>query len=417
LISGRQRGRVAVLFMFCALVSLVACSDDKQGATASGGSSTSAATNPPPSGTPLKLSVIAPVDGVGGQPEILTGAESAVAAVNDAGGVKDAAGGANHPLELIECKLHAADDPETVPLKCAQDAIAAGVVADVSKYSFSESATKAFAAAGIPMVGTIGISTEDYVNPHVFPISAGAGASGGAGSALQHAGAKTIAFISADNPGGRYVPTFIKPVLQSESDLVDEIYIPFDPSVDVTPFVAKVTGDNPDGVVIAESTDVLIKLVTSLRQSGYEGKIATAAVGSDAVAKLGSAADGLIVVSSFEAPTTTSNAAIQRYNDEMDREDSSAAKDEFSLNAWLAVHLVADQLAPLPKGDAPSLLAALNAHPTVDLVAAPPFQIGTGTTYTKLPNMPRATVQYQKVDGGKVVRDGDFVDLDTLANH
>jgi hypothetical protein len=34
----------------------------------------------------------------------------------------------------------------------------------------------------------------------------------------------------------------------------------------------------------------------------------------------------------------------------------------------------------------------------------------------KLPNVPRATVQYQKVDSGQIVKDNDFVDLDTLAN-
>ena len=35
--------------------------------------------------------------------------------------------------------------------------------------------------------------------------------------------------------------------------------------------------------------------------------------------------------------------------------------------------------------------------------------------FVKLPNVPRATVQYQKVEGGEIVKDSEFVDLDELA--
>jgi hypothetical protein len=87
------------------------------------------------------------------------------------------------------------------------------------------------------------------------------------------------------------------------------------------------------------------------------------------------------------------------------------------LNAWLSVHFIADQLAELPKIDAPSLLKALNAAPTADLGVAPPFKLGDGKAYMKLPRIPRATVQFQKVEDGKIVADGEFVDLDTLANN
>jgi ABC-type branched-subunit amino acid transport system substrate-binding protein len=405
--------RNLLLTLLCATALVAAACGSNDNGPSSGGT---ASTKPLPKGELITLSAMAPVDGVAAQPEILSGAEAAVAAVNNAGGIADPAGGPKRPLKLIECKIKASDDPEAGPLKCAKDATSAGAIASVSKYSFSESATKAYATAGVPMVGTIGVSTEDYVNPGVFPISAGAAASGGAGSALQHAGAKTIAFISADNPAARYVPNFVKPVLEHESDLINETYIPLDASVDITPFIARVIRAKPDGVLIAESTDGIIKVVIGLRQAGYRGKIAVAALGPDAIEKMGSAADGLIVVSSFEAPTSTGNKTIKQFDEEMKSFDDSAAKDEFSLNAWLTVHLVADQLAKLPKIDAASLLNALKKHPKVDLGAAPPFQLGVGGTYMNLPNVPRATVQYQKVEGGEIVKDNDFVDLDDLAH-
>jgi ABC-type branched-subunit amino acid transport system substrate-binding protein len=237
----------------------------------------------------------------------------------------------------------------------------------------------------------------------------------GAGAALQDAGAKTIALISADNPGGRFLPQFIKPVLEDESDLVNETYLPLDPSVDVTPFVARVVRADPDGVAIAESTDLSVKLVTALRQAGYQGKIAPSSLNPDAIDKLGSAAEGLVVAGSYEAVTTTSNPTTKQYVTEMDRYAEDAAQDEFSLNAWLSIHFIADELAKLPAIDAKSFFDALDAGPMVDLGVAPPFALGNGNTFVGLPRIPRATVQYQKVEDGKIVANGDFVDLDTLA--
>ena len=279
---------------------------------------TSPSTNTPPPGPPIKLSVIVPVDGIAAQPEILSGAEAAVAAVNDAGGITDPVGGPKRPLELVQCKLKANDDPEAVPLQCAKDAIAAGVIASVSKYSFSEQFNTEFQKAGIPMVGTLGVSAGDYSNPYVFMLNNNLSGSAGAGAALQHAGAKTIAFISADNPAARFLPQFITPVLENgKADLVNETYLPLDPSVDVAPFVGRVIRADPDGVVIVESSDFVVKLVAALRQAGYEGKIAAPGISPAVIDKLGPAVEGVINVGSYEAVTTTSNPAIKRFTTEM----------------------------------------------------------------------------------------------------
>jgi ABC-type branched-subunit amino acid transport system substrate-binding protein len=389
-----------------------ACGGDDDDKGSSGAPSTTAAL---PAGDPIKLSVFVPVDGITAQPELLSGAEAAVDAINAEGGVTDPADGSKRPLELVVCKLKATDDPEAVPLKCAKDAIAAGVVASASKYSFSAQATKAFAEEGIPMIGVIGVTADDYFSEGIFMLSGGAAGTGGSAAAMQAAGAKTIALISADNPGGRFLPGFIKPVLENETDLVNETYLPLDPSVDVAPFVARVMRANPDGIAIAQSTELTIKLVSSLRQGGYEGKIGVPGLSPRAIETLGADAEGLIGVGSYEAPTNTKNPRIKQFVAEMNAHDKDAAKDEFSINAWVSVHFIAEQLEKLPKIDAASLLAAMKAAPMVDLGLAPPFKVGNGNTYLKLPNVPRVTVQYQEVKDGEIVRTGDFVDLDELA--
>jgi ABC-type branched-subunit amino acid transport system substrate-binding protein len=410
-----RTSRLVITLCVPALLLGGACGSD--GDSSSSGT-TPASTNPKPKGAPIKIAVMAPVDGVAAQPEILGGAQAAAAAINDAGGVKDPAGGENRPIELVECRIKASDDPEAVPRQCAKDAIADGVVALASKYSFSEQANTEFEKAGIPMVGTLGVSAGDYANPNVFMLNTNLAGTAGAGAALQQAGAEKIAFISADNPAARFLPQYMTPVLKNgKDDLINETYLPLDPSVDVTPFVARVMRANPDGVAIVQSSDFVTKLIAAFRQAGYQGKIAAPGISPSVIEKLGASAEGVINVGNYEAVTTADNTTIKQYTDEVDRYAKDTTLDEFSLNAWLSVHFIADQLAELPKLDAPSLLKALNAAPTADLGVAPPFKLGDGKTYMKLPRIPRATVQFQKVEDGKIVADGEFVDLDTLANN
>ena len=115
------------------------------------------------------------------------------------------------------------------------------MIAASSKYSFSEEFNTEFEKAGVPMVGTLGVAAGDYSNPYVFMLNNNLSGSAGAGAVLQHSGAKTIAFISADNPAARFLPQFITPVLENgKADLINETYLPLDPSVDVAPFVGRV---------------------------------------------------------------------------------------------------------------------------------------------------------------------------------
>ena len=90
--------------------------------------------------------------------------------------------------------------------------------------------------------------------------------------------------------------------------------------------------------------------------------------------------------------TTTSNPAIKRFVTEMDRYAEGATLDEFSLNAWVSVHFIAEQLAALPTIDAKAFYDALNAGPTADLGLCPPFKLGNGHTYMEsvvpLPRIP-----------------------------
>lgn len=146
-------------------------------------------------GEPINLSVIASGPGPIYQPELLKAARAAVNAVNDAGGVKPAAGGEARPLKLVDCEASTVTDPNAA-VKCAREAIGGKVVATV---------VQAFQAAQILLVGTQVQTEQDFVNPASFPLEGGSPMlSAATGAALQDAGAKTVAVVTGD-PSAAYL--------------------------------------------------------------------------------------------------------------------------------------------------------------------------------------------------------------------
>ena len=298
------------------------------------------------------------VAGVVAQPEIFDAVDAAVTAINDDGGIADPAGGPNRPLEVVRCEAGAGGnvDPD-VALRCAQDSIDEGVIAVVGKYLFGADGTQAWAQAGIPMIGTSPVETEDFLNELVYPMSGGAITGGpGLGIALQQAGAKTIALVTGDVEAGRQLPALMKPGLAAEDDLVQEVYVPLDPSADYTPQLSQLVSANPDGIAVFGSSDINVRVISGLRSAGYTGLIGVPGTGltPEGIEILGDAAEGVILVSGFEAATGDGDA-IEQFNAEMDAQAPDAARTELAINAWASVHLFADVLSELDTIDSASV--------------------------------------------------------------
>jgi ABC-type branched-subunit amino acid transport system substrate-binding protein len=371
-----------------------------------------------PAGDPIKFGIAAAVEGVVGQPELFDGADAAVATINAAGGIPDPAGGPNRPLEAVRCEAGAGGSVSPdVALECARDTLDEGIIAVLGEYLIGADGTKAWQEAGVPMLGSMPVEAEDFTNPAVYPITGGALAgTPGTGVALQMAGAKTIGFVTGDVEAGRALPGLLKPVLEEETDLVNETYLSLDPSADYTPQLTQLAGANPDGIAVIGSTDINARVIAGLRQAGYTGLIGVPGSGMsrDAIADLGDLAEGVIVVSSFAAPTDTGNEAIDQYNAEMDAHAPDAERNEFSINAWASVHLFADVLATVDAIDAESVTAALDGY-EVDLGVSPPFTLNVPDNPLGLPRIFTVTVQPQVVEGGEIVSSGDFIDLNDVA--
>jgi ABC-type branched-subunit amino acid transport system substrate-binding protein len=368
-------------------------------------------------GKPIKFSVLYPATGAQAAPSLLSGAEAAARAVNDAGGVKLVSGGEARPIELVPCDADNTKNPSQ-PADCARSSIDAGVVLDVAKYTLAGDEVDVFGTAGVAMLGTSPFSQQDLTNPMVFPIG-GAVASlvPGTAAALQASGAKKIAYLSLDIPAAHAAAGFMTPILGKPSDLIDTVLLPVDQSADIAPFLAKLADKEPDGIILGVPGGMMAQVVTGLRQAGYKGKfVATPyTLPANTIKALGADADGMLSVSDFGSPVNTDNAAMDRYNDEMDEYAADSDRDEYSLAAWAAVHLAADIAGTLSTIDAPTFAKALEGR-QVDIGIAPPFTLGKKDIFLPFPRVFRGTVQYQEIKDGRIVAtgDGEFVDLNSL---
>ena len=182
---------------------------------------------------------------------------------------------------------------------------------------------------------------------------------------------------------------------------------------DYTPQLSQLVSANPDAVAVFGSSDINVRAIAGLRSAGYTGLIGVPGTGltPDGVETLGDAAEGLLVVSDFEAATGDGDA-IQQFNAEMDAQAPDAPRTGLAINAWASVHLFADVLADLDTIDAASLTAALDGR-EVDLGVAPPFTLGVPDNPLDLPRIFRVTFQVQEVRDGEIVPSGDggFLDV------
>src|SRR4029079_9191880 len=128
--------------------------------------------------------------------------------------------------------------------------------------------------------------------------------------------------------------------LESKKDLVQQVYVPLDPSADYTPQLSRLVSQNPDGIAVFGSTDINVRVISGLRSGGYTGLIAVPGTGlnDEGLETLGESAEGLLVVSDFEA-AAGKGKAIEQFKDEMEAEAPDAPRTSLAVNAWASVHL------------------------------------------------------------------------------
>lgn len=312
-----------------------------------------------PPGDPIKIAFLSnwdvPAFGFS-QPEKLAAAETAVAAINDSGGINGS------PIELFTCNV--AGDAATAEA-CARDAVAEGVVAVAGLATPTNgSAAAILEEAGIPIIGAP-LEASIWASPVAFPLTAGIGVFPGMVAALGQAGSTKLRIVASDTGGAVAGAELFFRVAAAPRGLevFDTVLVPPD-QADMAAIVQAAMADEVDGLgVIIGSPAALVGLTRGLADAGYSGSIIVGdgPLNLDAMEQMG---EGILVV----AQLNLSSPGGEQFVAEM----GTYAPDEDILPqaaiGWLAIHVIANVAAGLDEVTSESLIAALSAETALDLM-------------------------------------------------
>jgi branched-chain amino acid transport system substrate-binding protein len=351
-----------------------------------------------PAGQAITLMVASDLSSPAAIPEVPTGAQARVAAVNAAGGLD------GHPLKLIVC-----DDNNPSPTACARRAVAAHVAAVVG--SQSAGIDPILLAHGIAQVGNAPFIAGDYTAPNSFPLFGFVTASGGIVRELAAHGCRRIAplVLSGESAGAdanRYLHLVER--VTPGVKILPEVPVPFG-QADLSPELARATSDGSDCIAAIVYAADAVKLLELAREQGTTEPIGfgSSSLPQALVTKLGAAANGVYVAGGFRA-LSSPNPAIQLFKTEMDRYQPAAEQSNLSLNSWAAVRLfeiaAADARRRYGRIDAATVYRVMRGLTDVDLGVTGPLDFTKPGVLPDAPRVVNTSVFYQRVVNG-VIRD------------
>jgi ABC-type branched-subunit amino acid transport system substrate-binding protein len=275
--------------------------------------------------------------------ELRAAAEATVASINDDGGVN------GREIELRTC-----DDQltPTVAQTCYQTAIDDGAVAVIGGYNvFGSAIVDLVDAAGMPMVGTAG-GLDLVTGDNWFPLTtATINAYNVAGSQAVERGAKNVAMLVSNTPGG--VP-LSEAAAQGAKDaggtMADPVQLAAS-EANTGPAVETLLASNPDAVIFAVSALQTQSALEQLSRSGYTGEAyvqttLSTAVNIEQLSKYPNIA-GFQAMPPF---TDTSVDGIKQFRDVMAEYQPDSPMNELAVNTFLAYKVFA-QVAATIDGD------------------------------------------------------------------
>jgi ABC-type branched-subunit amino acid transport system substrate-binding protein len=331
-------------------------------------------------GPAIELMVAGDLSSPAAIPEVPTGAEAAVAALNASGGID------GRPVHLIVC-----DDNDPSPTACARRAVAAHVAATVG--SMSAGIDPILLANGIAQVGNVPFVAGDYTAPNSFPLFGFVTASGGIIKELAAAGCHRVAPMvlageSSGDDANRYL--HLAQTTTPGVTVLPAIPVPFG-LPDLSAQLAKATGDGSDCIAaILRSSDVA-KVLVEAQEQGVKEKFGfgESSVSQDLVTQLKGASEGIYVAGGFRA-LSSENPAVAQFKAQMARYQPQAELDNFSENSWAAVKLfeiaATNALGRYHAIDARSIYATMKTLSDVNLGICAPVSF---TRPGGLPDAPR----------------------------
>jgi branched-chain amino acid transport system substrate-binding protein len=381
-----------------ACATLAACSSSGSGS----------GTNSPGSGGDLKASPIV-IGGVGSLsnpaytvPELKAAMEAAAADINAHGGI------AGHPLKVNFCDTDLDPNKE---ISCIQQLASAKVSAILAPSVTAPDSIPVAVKAKIPVIGGQGLTPAELSGAGVFPLSSGLPGWGyGAAEALIAKGVKKISIVDNTTPGTPIVAGYAKTRLELSGITPLRTVVAdttSDPSLSTA---AAKAASGADGIVAFVSPVEMPKLISSLRQNGYHGAIASASAlfTNQSIKAMGSKADGILLSSQIAFATDTANTGVARFLKDMKSYQSTAQIDETAEFGWAAVELYSKVMATaggFSPAETMQRFETLKA-PVDTGIAAPYAVVGHTSPLPTLPRIFNPTVQNGVIKNGSVEPDG-----------
>lgn len=391
-----MRAGAAVVAAF-ALVLTAACGDDDDdddGSTTGGGST---------SGEPIKIMNWTAVDNPSyNATDTRAGAQARAAAINEAGGI----GG--RPLELEFCNTNFDPNGEAA---CARRAIDEGFVAVVGSTSFFPNTFPLLERAGIPYIGGIGTNPNELTSEVSFPL-AGAipGWFQGTAALAVQAGARNVSIVTSPVGSAELAGEQMAVGLRAAGiEPVRKVSAPVgQPDMSA---VATEAAEGVDTVLIGAIPSDALKVVQSLRQSGFTGRITspTTQFPDDTIAALGDGANGILLTSQVVPVTQTDNEAIAAFIEDMNATAPDERKAERAIVSWAAVGLFAE-LVERMDGEitAATVLDAMSkVDDPIDVGVVAPYRTTGEPTVAEFPRIFNPTVVFTEIRDGKITQTSD----------
>jgi hypothetical protein len=323
------------------------------------------------------------------------------------------------PIEVEYC-----DDRADVngSLACGREAAEDGSLAVLSFIgSFDDGVT----ASGLPGIYLWGTSAYELTNENAYSSISGVTIGMSGVSAVKARGASEMLLVLPDSPALQFVATQVEELAQLLDVQVETIYFPVD-TTDYAPIAAQISERDPESIGMLPISPVI--MINALAAEGITPEthimsMASIVLTPEVVAELGSALDGMLVISQTVPPTDAENEGIAEFRADMEAigEDPDDPTVTFgTVVSWSnLVRLEAALLAAAPEVieslDSASLVDAIVDHP-IDRPESAPYDFRENQI-SELPDLAsfrvftRDVVILELQDGEYQVLSDGFVDM------
>jgi hypothetical protein len=263
-------------------------------------------------------------------------------------------------------------------LACGREAADDGSLAILSFVgSFDDGA----AASGLPGIFLWGTSAYELTNPNAYSSISGITVGMGGVSAAQAAGADDFLLVLPDSPALQFVAAQVEELADLIDIELETIYFPTD-ATDYAPIAAQIAQRDPEAIgMLPVSPVVMINALAAegITPENHIMSIASIVMTPEVIDELGSALDGLLVVSPSLPPTATEDEGIAEFRADLEAsgEDPDDPDIDFTtVVSWSNLKKLEEVLLTLDPAqieslDSQTLVDALVAHPATRTETAP----------------------------------------------